>query len=300
MNKTLLKNIIGLIVIVSGAFSANAAVGDAADWYFSAECNSWAVNESTQFKTTETDGVFILKDYTIAGSTGYKITNLAWSTYYGWADGGSVTETGVAYPLAENVTGNGWCGLTGGTYDITFNQTEQTIMFELSENQQEIDEGDIWYITGVFNNWALDASLQFVKSETDADVFKLDAFTLPESAVAEGWWSFVITTAGWAAQYVCAENVDNLNTEYEFVTRADNALAYSHLGAGEYVLEWNKKNHTLKIVQGDDSAIDDIVSDSATDKEYYSISGIKVNASNLTPGIYVVKEGAKTYKVRIK
>jgi hypothetical protein len=34
--------------------------------------------------------------------------------------------------------------------------------------------------------------------------------------------------------------------------------------------------------------------------EYYNLHGVRVNAENLTPGIYITRQGAKTAKVLIK
>ena len=34
--------------------------------------------------------------------------------------------------------------------------------------------------------------------------------------------------------------------------------------------------------------------------EYYNLHGVKVNADNLTPGIYITRQGNKTAKVLVK
>lgn len=51
------------------------------------------------------------------------------------------------------------------------------------------------------------------------------------------------------------------------------------------------------------SAIDSVISDNAdayADAEYFNLQGVKVNASNLTPGIYVCRQGNKVSKVLVK
>lgn len=51
------------------------------------------------------------------------------------------------------------------------------------------------------------------------------------------------------------------------------------------------------------SAIDSVISDNAdvcADPEYFNLQGVKVNASNLTPGIYVCRQGNKVSKVLVK
>ncbi len=296
MKKSLLKQGCALLIALA-ANCAYAASGEAADWYFTAENNSWKVDATTQFQATDAEGVYLLKGFNLAGNTAYKITNADWSVSYGWVDGGSVVETGVAYPVEKGASGNGWCGLDAGTYDITFNETASSIEFTLSDTQQEKEEGDIWYLTGTFNGWTLDT--QFAASETPG-IFVIEKFTLPESATAEGYWDFVITTPAWAVQYICDENLDETDKEYAFVERHDNLAAYSHLPAGEYMATWDKTNHTLKIVKSETTGIEDIAVDESSNAEYYNINGVKVNADNLTSGIYIRKTADKTKKVYIR
>lgn len=50
------------------------------------------------------------------------------------------------------------------------------------------------------------------------------------------------------------------------------------------------------------SAIDSVISDADANApaEFYNLQGVKVGASNLAPGVYVVRQGSKTYKVLVK
>ena len=51
------------------------------------------------------------------------------------------------------------------------------------------------------------------------------------------------------------------------------------------------------------SSIEDIQSEIASPLapiEYYNLNGVKVNADNLVPGIYITRQGNKTSKVLIK
>lgn len=298
MNKILFRNVCVVLMMVIVANGAFAASGEPADWYFVADNNSWKVDATTQFQTTETEGVFILNDYNLAGNTAYKITTADWSSSYGWADGGSISETSIAYPMEKGSAGNGWCALPAGTYDITFDSSASTIEFNLSDTQQEKEEGDIWYITGTFNSWVLDN--QFAKSE-NPEIFVIENLTLPESAVNEGYWDFIITTPGWEVQYICDDNVDELGKEYSFVLRHDNLATYSHLTAGNYQVEWNKGTHTIMFTKAGTTSIDTIDTDYADDSaEYFTIGGARVTSDNLTPGLYLKRSSGKTEKVYIK
>lgn len=288
--------IIGMFAIVANfAISANA--GEKADWYFSNATDNWVLAESCQFQTTDEDDVFVLPSFNLSGNVNYTITNAAWSEYYGWTDGGSVTEAGVAYPLGAQAT-NGWCGLPAATYDITFDRNAKTIKFDLSENQGEINEGNVWYLTGTFNNWALDDNVKFVQDESDQSVFVLDNIEIPESAYTDGYWNFEIVTSGWSIQYVSAEDVALTGTAYEFVKRAESETAWSSLATGKYKFIWNTGSHTLSIEKANTSGISDIVSDiEEAEAEYYTISGVKVALKDLSKGIYIRKCGNKVKKV---
>lgn len=44
----------------------------------------------------------------------------------------------------------------------------------------------------------------------------------------------------------------------------------------------------------------DVVADSYAEKEYFTIQGMKVSSDNLTPGLYIVRQGNKTSKVIIR
>ena len=58
---------------------------------------------------------------------------------------------------------------------------------------------------------------------------------------------------------------------------------------------------TLKITAADYSAIDGIgVDQNNAPVEYYNLQGIRVNADQLVPGIYVVRQGNRTAKVLVK
>lgn len=87
MNNALIRKGFLFIAPAIGALHAADTASETADRYFSSESNSWKPDESTQFKTSDTEGMFLLKDYNLSGSTGYKITNADRRVTYGWANG---------------------------------------------------------------------------------------------------------------------------------------------------------------------------------------------------------------------
>lgn len=267
-----------------------------ADWYFSTEGASWALSTDCQFQTTDQSDVFLLPSFNLSGNMAYKITNAAWTEYYGWADGGSVTDTGVAYPLGDMASGNGWCALNAGTYDITFDRSAKTVMFKLSENQEEIDEGNNWYLTGTFNNWGLE--LKFEQDKENNNRFTLGNIQITESAITDDYWNFEIVSEGWAVQYIYTEDVSVLDKEYAFIKRYDDLVAYSSLPAGVYKFTWDKKAHTLKIEKDMTSGTASIDVDfNEAEVEYYTISGTRVASKNLSKGVYIKRCGNKVRKI---
>ena len=122
-----------IILMVFAVISANAAVGENADWYFSSyqAVDPWGSAGSGQFKTTDTDNVFLLEGLNITESgVSFCINNGAWSTMYGWSDdGGSVDATDKAVKLAASTSANGWLALPAGKYDVTWDATNLTITF---------------------------------------------------------------------------------------------------------------------------------------------------------------------------
>ena len=115
------------------AIGTNAAPGENADWYFNSYQASepWGSTGSGQFKTTDTDNVFLLEGLNITESgVSFCINNGAWSTMYGWSDeGGSVDATDKAVKLAASTSANGWFALPAGKYDVTWDAANLTITF---------------------------------------------------------------------------------------------------------------------------------------------------------------------------
>lgn len=122
-------------LLLSIIFAATALLSNAegSGWYFVYDGNGWATDENTEFKTTDTPDVYLLANYAVTadaakGGFNYQITNKGWSKMYGWcaeADGND--KVGSTYKLGT--IGNAWINCESGSYDITFNAKDETILF---------------------------------------------------------------------------------------------------------------------------------------------------------------------------
>ena len=90
--------------------------------------------DAGQFKTTDTENVFVIDECNItAQGVGFCIHNAAWDASYGWNDeGGAVSAVGVACKLAASTTANGWLDLPAGTYKVTWSAADLTVRFDSS------------------------------------------------------------------------------------------------------------------------------------------------------------------------
>lgn len=133
-----MKRIYTIVMIVLVAMSAQAAAGELADWYlyvWSDAAN--AGGDRGQFKTTDTDGVFVLQGFTVteddAAGVKFCMHSNDWSAMYGWSDeGGSLDATDKEVKLATATSATGWMSLPAGKYDVTWNATALTIMVKAS------------------------------------------------------------------------------------------------------------------------------------------------------------------------
>lgn len=119
-------------------FTAATSTSVNADWYiYYWDDAAGAGGDLGQFKTTDTDGVFLLEGLELINADGVKfcIHNAAWSSTYGWGwaegtEGGSVTATNTDVLLEVSNSASAWLGLPVGKYNVTWNATALTIRFE--------------------------------------------------------------------------------------------------------------------------------------------------------------------------
>lgn len=102
----------------------------------------------------------------------------------------------------------------------------------------------------------------------------------PASSSGEGLWSHVDITE-WAVKDAILHVPVGTKSAYE---------------ASE---EWSKFGTIIDDLTGD-SGIDDVMIDNEHCLEYYNLNGIKVNSENITPGMYIIRNGIRTEKVLIR
>ena len=147
-----MKKIYAILMMVLMTVSANAA-GELADWYlyvWSDAAN--AGGDRGQFKTTDTDGVFVLEGVTLteddAAGLKFCMRNGDWSVMYGWDDaGGSLDAADKAeffIPLMVNkliTEGTATCEVLDTTskwFGVTYAADRKATVARI---QKLVDEG---------------------------------------------------------------------------------------------------------------------------------------------------------------
>lgn len=69
---------------------------------------------------------------------------------------------------------------------------------------------------------------------------------------------------------------------------------YATFGAPWYTVEWNMYEDDAE------SGIQDVVVDENAPVEWFNLQGVRVNGENLTPGIYIKRQGSKAVKVLVR
>ena len=85
---------------------------------------------------------------------------------------------------------------------------------------------------------------------------------------------------------------------------ADNLHVFSTRGQGYSVIvlpgETTASTSADEALVLNTTGIENINTDKATPAEYYNIHGFRVDGSNLTPGIYIRRQGAETSKIIVR
>lgn len=267
----------------------------AEDWYFATSENSWATTDDTKFAATDETDVYVLKSYTSIGGFNFKVTNSDWSTQYGWAE--NVTAVDQEFALALGA-GNGWVALDGATYDVYFYAAKPAIKFVKSSDQEDVDEGSVWYFTGDFNSWSLADDVLFAATD-DANVFELKNFAIPISSISDGVWTFLVCTANWGVGYIYETAIAEEGT-YQLTKRSDNSSATSSISEGTYDLTWNKSTHQLTFKKVESTAISSVADDENLAAEYFDLTGRKISSDDLGSGLYIEKKGGKAELIRVR
>lgn len=142
-HNSLLRFILPLFFCFCLVFSTQAAK---ADWYLYTWSSEAGGTELGQFETTDDANIFVLPacNVTVQGIK-FCVHNNAWTSGYGWGDGGNVSTAGADVVLGASTTANGWLALPVGAYKVTFNASTLTIRFDEVDESQVVNYAD-WYL----------------------------------------------------------------------------------------------------------------------------------------------------------
>lgn len=124
------------------------------------------------------------------------------------------------------------------------------------------------------------------------------AFSCPGGVITKVTFDQWSNSTDWAGFTTASEGFDA-------ITATDRTFT-SPAGVSTFVLNSTKtsrfKSITVDYVVDDPAGIEDIVVDPDSDEpvEFYNVYGIRVDASNLVPGIYICRQGSKATKVYVK
>lgn len=258
--------------------------------------NNWKLKDPTaMFSPTETDGVYTI-NVEILG-TGFKINNGTWSdpnynfgapstskkltvgepyTYWANANSGNISLNGVTE--VENAT-------------ATLDTNAKTILVT-GEGGGEIE----WYVAGL-NDAAYKLDDAHMLNPTDNEnVFVLKDFVINQAG------SFKVSTQNWMESYGAIEGTlpitsENLSSVLSPVS-VDCEVPYSITGT--YNITWNYNTKTVTFEPDHQSGVENVAADANGNVEYFNLQGVRVEAENLTPGLYIRSEAGRSSKVAIR
>ncbi len=123
---------------------------------------------------------------------------------------------------------------------------------------------------------------------TAAEGYQIQSITFTQNAESTNW------SGTWADAFEPKGTWDAANKSW--ASSADDVATVTVTVPG------NSRFATMTVVYAKSAAIGDIESDIDADApvEYYNLQGIRVNGDNLTPGIYIMRQGKKTSKILVR
>ena len=169
----------------------------------------------------------------------FAIANADWSKQYYY--NGNVGAYGTYVMTSGNTNCYGNVFEAGKTYRVIWSPLTGEFTVTLA------DEGNIWCLTGDFNNWSTTAHA-FTQSSTNSNEFVLDNFTVNSSYIdAYGGFSFNVVTTDWTFNYTFDQTMRALDT-YTLALASSGGNYATALNAGStYRFIWNKSTHQLII-----------------------------------------------------
>ncbi len=229
--------------------------GAATPWIITGDFNNWSTSTHVFTQSSTDSNIYTIDDFSITaedlnewGGFNFQINQPDWSHQYYYD--GTISELGTAYAMT-NTTSNNYCTaiLAGVSYTLTWNESAHS----LTITSNSTDEGNLWCITGDFNDWAITQT--FTQSSSDPDVFTIDDFTIDTSDLdSYNGFSFRIVTTNWAHQYYYDGTMNALNYAYpcEATTTSNSYTTVINSGSS-YTLSWNKSTHALTISKNSSS-----------------------------------------------
>lgn len=254
---------------------------------------NWQLKDEAHKFIKQTEGIY--KVHADVLLSGFKVNDGTW-TNDAVNIGGNGTDIKIGVPYQFGVGGttsniNFADKITSlRNADVTLNMIDRTITVTGQTEQEDF----VWYIPGLNDpDFKLDDAHKFTATKQEG-VFELKGFNI--TAVG----SFKVATQNWFEQYGAVETTspiseNNLSTVLSAVT-VDCEVPYSITGT--YDITWNYNTKTVKFTKSS-SGVEDIMAEDA-EAVYYNLSGIKVNAGNLQPGLYIKVVNGTATKIAIK
>ena len=224
-----MKRIYTFLALISLALSAVAANSG---WYlyvWSDASNSGS--DVGQFVTTGNSGVYLLENYSITEQgLKYCIHNASWSAMYGWSAGneGVVTSTGVDVQLGSTTSASGWLSLSNGAYDVTFNENDLTIRFDVhkagpSSNKKVSILGDSY---STFEGYLTPSTNAYWYTNGPNAWHDTDVTSVEQT----WWWQFINNNEGYELEVnnsysgsaMCNTGYDGMDESTSFISRMIN------------------------------------------------------------------------------
>lgn len=265
-----------LTLKISGG-SADKPVTGGTAYYLAGAVNNWA-SDNQAYRFTESGGRYTLSLSRLAGE--FKIVTADWSQQFGCA---SKLSYGQVYS----------CVMADYGYNMQLADSEGTnvvITFDPANRSVEVKGMPTLYLTGDFNNWAIQ---------------NLYAFTY-----ADG--TYTLTTHDFSGRF----KIVNDDWNIQFGTNGSDAFgtdrAYplsSAAGSDGDISFWGAGGSRLKLtLKTNDRAVSKVMADIMPDEtvvpaedapvEYYNLQGVRVNCPS--HGIYIRRCGTKVEKIAVK
>lgn len=277
-----------------GAIGAQAGqlfvVGEATQY-------GWSLDDAQALLSTpENDNIYTGTLYLKADQIFKFLTTYEWGgTEYGAETGASLTDGKVA--LASGSNDNGYDQIKvaeDGNYLITVDTENLTATIIKSEYQEsQVIYSSLFMVgSATAGNWSVDNGTPMYQNPDDPC-----EFSAMDIELNEGTFKIANALKGggtWGGKYWFFRNADNEN---QMTLDQPGDLQWSIVAAGNYNVVANTATGAISIKPADNTGIADIEAAEAP-AEYFNLQGIRVE--NPSAGLYIVRQGGKTFKTLLK